>query len=319
MTAEDDQALEALLRWAGRRPMPPPETATAVYQHARQAWLAQVRRRKLVLRGWAWAAGLGAILMAAWGGAHLYPRQVMATIAPGQAAWIRHTFWHPFAGTRAGELFEGDAVQTGAEGATLERGDGTELRMSRNTHVSFDSASTIRLGRGGLYVQTHDVQSNRNLVVSTDLGNVEHLGTQFLVERGNEAMVTAVRDGRVLVHYLNRPAVELQNGEAASVDPHGQLKRWDLSIFDSVWDWSDALATPLPIEGQSLYAVLTSIAQRSGLVLRFSTPAAEAEARGLALHGAPLALQPRDAMPAVLATTTLTGTTVNREILISAR
>ena len=168
-------------------------------------------------------------------------------------------------------------------------------------------------------MQTHDLPRNHNLVVSTDLGSVEHLGTQFLVERGNDAMVAAVRDGRVLMHYPNHPAVELHQGEAASLDPRGQLKRWELSAFDDLWNWTDALAGPLPIDGQSLYAVLASIAQRSGLVLRFSTPEAEAEARGLALHGAPLALEPRDEIAAVLATTTLTGTTVNREILVSAR
>jgi ferric-dicitrate binding protein FerR (iron transport regulator) len=262
---------------------------------------------------------VAAFLIAAWGGAHLYPHQVMATVPAGQAVGIKHTLWHPFAGTRAGELYGGDAVQTGAEGATLQRGDGTELRLSANTRVWFDSPSSVRLGRGSLYVQTRDVQDNRDLIVTTDLGSVEHLGTQYLVERGNDALVVAVREGRVLMHYPQHPAVELRDGQAASVDPRGKLRRWDLSAFDNLWDWTDVLALPLIIDGQSLYGVLTSIAQRSGLALRFSSPSAESAARSLALHGAPLELPPRDALAAVLATTSLSGTTIDREILVSSR
>ena len=65
--------------------------------------------------------------------------------------------------------------------------------------------------------------------------------------------------------------------------------------------------------------MLSRIAQRSGLVLRFSSPEAESGARNLALHGPPLELTPRAALAAVLATTSLTGTTEGREILVAAR
>jgi hypothetical protein len=319
MTDEDDEALESLLRWAGRRPTPPSEVASAVYLHSRRAWLAQVQRRKALQRGYAWAAGVVAFIMASWGALNLYPHQIMATVPPGQAVLITHTLWHSLAGHRVGGLYEGDAVQTAAAGASLRRADGTELSLARDTRISLASASTVRLWRGRLYVQTDGMRRAHDLVVSTDLGSVEHLGTQFMVERETDALLVAVRDGRVALHYPQHQAVELQDGEAASVDPHGDLRRWELSAFDSTWDWADVLATPLVIEGQSLYAVLSRIAQRSGLVLRFSTPSAETEARGLALHGAPLALQPRDALSAVLATTTLSGTTVDRQILVSAR
>ena len=319
MTPEDDEGLQTLLRWAGRRPTPPGEVAAAVYQHSRGVWLAQVQRRKTVRRGFACAAGVVALVMASWGAWNLYPHQVLATAPPAQAVLITHTLWHPLAGRRGGELYVGDAIQTGAIGAVLHRADGSELSMSTNTRLSFGSASTVRLWRGRLYVQTHGLPRTQGLVVSTDLGSVEHLGTQFLVEREVDALLVAVRDGRVAIHCPQHPPVELQDGEAARVDPHGELKRWNLSAFDNIWDSTDVLESPLSIDGQSLYAVLSRIAQRSGLILRFSTPATETEARSLALHGAPLELQPRDALAAVLATTTLSATTVGREIVVSAR
>jgi ferric-dicitrate binding protein FerR (iron transport regulator) len=319
MTAEDDEGLQTLLRWAGRRPTPPDEVAAAVYQHSRRVWQTQVQRRKTVRGGFAWAAGVVALVMASWGAWNLYPHQVIATAPAGQAVLITHTLWHPFAGRRGGELYVGDAIQTGAMGALVHRADGSELSVSLNTRLSLASASTVRLWRGRLYVQTLGVPRTQGLVVSTDLGSVEHLGTQFLVERENDALLVAVRDGRVEIHYPQHQPVELQDGEAARVDPHGDLRRWDLSAFDDIWDWADGLESPLSIDGQSLYAVLRRIAQRSGLALRFATPATETEARSLALHGAPLELQPRDALAAVLATTTLSATTVGREIVVSAR
>jgi ferric-dicitrate binding protein FerR (iron transport regulator) len=319
MTSEDDEALQALLRCAGRRPAPPDEVAAAVYQHSRRAWLAQVQRRKAQHRGYAWAAGLVAFVMASWGAWKLYPHQVLGTVAPGQGIVIVHTRWHPLAGRREGDVYEGDELQTGAAGALLHRADGYELSVSGHARLAFEAASTVRVWRGRLYVQTYRVPRSRNLVVSTELGSIEHLGTQFLVEREADGLLVAVRDGRVAMHYLRHPALELYEGEAARVGPDGKLQRWELSAFDNIWDWADALASPLVINGQSLHAVLSQIAQRAGLALRFSTPAAESDARTLVLHGEPLVLTPRDALAAVLATTTLSGTTVDREILVGAR
>jgi hypothetical protein len=319
MTHEDDEALKILLRWAGRRPTPPAEVADAVYKHTRRAWVAQVQRRKILRRGFSWAAGVVALVLASWGAWKVYPHQIMATVRPGQDVLLTHTLWHPFAGRLDGELYLGDAVQTAAVGALLQRADGNELRLSGNTELSFASAGIVRLGHGRVFVQTHGVPHSQDLVVSTDLGSIEHLGTQFLVERDEDALLVAVRDGRVAVHYPQHQAVELMDGEAARLDPGGELRRWNLGAFDSVWDWADAMAAPLAIDGQSLYDVLSRIAQRSGLVLQFSTPGTESTARSLALHGAPLELSPRDALAAVLATTTLTATTVNRSILVAAR
>ena len=48
MTTEADDAVEALLRRAGRRPPPPDAVAAAVYAQTRRAWEAQVHRRAVV-------------------------------------------------------------------------------------------------------------------------------------------------------------------------------------------------------------------------------------------------------------------------------
>lgn len=319
MTAQTDDALEALLRKAGRRPAPPEAVAAAVYAQTRRAWEVQVQRRTVVRRSYAWAASVLLLLLASWGAWTQYPHEIMAMAPAGQDLLITHTKWHPLAARRGGEIYAGDTMQSGATGALLRRTDGGELRLARKSRLLFASATELRLSQGQLFVQTGAGPRSRDLVVVTDLGSVEHIGTQFLVNRENDALLVAVRDGRVAVHYAQHAATELHGGQAMRVDSGGELRRWDLPAFDGVWDWADALATPLAIDGHSLYAVLDQIAQRAGLTLTFGSPAAEAEARRLALHGAPLELPPHSALDAVLATTTLRGAADGRQILVSAR
>jgi len=319
MTADDDPPLRMLLHRAGRRPPPPEAITAAVYQRTRVAWEAQVRRRQIMHRGYAIAASLVVALLFSRFAWNSYPHQVLARAPVDQELLIAHTIWHPFASRSSGAVYAGDIVQTDSLGASLFRADGSNLRMARDTSLSFATGAELRLLRGRLFVNASDAGRIQKLVVATDFGRVEHLGTQYLVDRGRDALLVAVRDGRVAVHYGRDQAVELQGGEAAHLDSRGELRRWTLAAFDGIWDWADALAAPLPIDGLSLHSVLDSIAHRAGLELRYDTPAAEAESRKLLLHGAPLALQPRQALEAVLATTSLAGKTDGREIIVNPR
>ncbi len=319
MLPNDDPTLQTLLRQAGRRPPPPGWVTAEVYQRTRRAWEAQLRRRQLMRRGYALAAGLVLALLVGRITWDFYPHQVVAAAPNGQAVLITHTAWHPFASRLGGALYAGDSVQTGAAGALLHGPGGTELRIARDTQLLLLSADRLDLKHGRLFVQTGTLASIQHLAVITGLGTVEHLGTRFIVDRERDALVVAVRDGRVALHYGSDQAVELQAGQAAHVDTQGDMRRWMLAAFDETWDWADAMAGPLVVDGQSLYAVLSEIAQRAGLALKFESAEAEVEAQRLSLHGAPLQLQPRFALDAVLATTTLAGNTNGRDIVISAR
>jgi ferric-dicitrate binding protein FerR (iron transport regulator) len=319
MLPNDDPTLQTLLRQAGRRPPPPGWVTAEVYQRTRRAWEAQLRRRQLMRRGYALAAGLVLALLVGRITWNFYPHQVVAAAPEGQPVLITHTAWHPFASRLGGALYAGDSVQTGAASALLHGPGGTELRIARDTQLLLLSADRLDLKHGRLFVQTGTLASIQHLAVITGLGTVEHLGTRFIVDRERDALVVAVRDGRVALHYGFDQAVELQAGQAAHVDTQGGMRRWALAAFDETWDWADAMASPLVVDGQTLYAVLSEIAQRAGLALRFEGAEAEAEAQRLSLHGAPLQLQPRFALDAVLATTTLAGSTNGREIVISTR
>ena len=103
----------------------------------------------------------------------------------------------------------------------------------------------------------------------------------------------------------------------ADVDSSGHVARRELAAFDGAWDWVDALADPLVIDGHSLYEVVSEIARRAGLTIRFLDPASETAGRQLLLRGRALNLPPRSALGAVLATTSLDGTVEGRQIVIA--
>jgi ferric-dicitrate binding protein FerR (iron transport regulator) len=221
--------------------------------------------------------------------------------------------------SRDGELFQGDAVHSGAAGAIVQRVDGSELRLARDSNVLFVSSTELRLQSGQLFVDTHPETGTKALRVLTAFGSVEHLGTQFLVSTDSAQMTVAVRNGQVALRYARHEPVQLRDGQAANLDSHGSLHRSDLTAFDDIWGWADSLAAPLVIEGRSLFAVLSHIAQRSGLELKFANAEAETGAQQLTLHGAPLNLPPRAALDAVLATSSFGGIVEGRQIVVTAR
>jgi hypothetical protein len=319
MTEENKDAVEALLRQAGRRPAPPPQVAAAVYRHTREIWQTEVRKRRWRHTGFALAASIVLEFIAMWGVWLRSPSALLAIVSPNQQVSIERAHWLTRLASHDGQLLQGDSLVSGAAGAVVHLVDGTELRLARTATVVFVSSTELQLRSGQLFVDTHPETGKKLLRVVTAVGTVEHLGTQFLVSTDGAQMSVAVRDGQVALHYAQHQPVRLRDGQAANLDSHGSLRRWDVAAFDDLWGWADSLARPLEIEGQSLYTVLSRIAQRSGLALKFVNIEAETDAHRLTLHGAPLNLPPRAALDAVLATGSFSGNVDGRQIVVTAR
>jgi ferric-dicitrate binding protein FerR (iron transport regulator) len=270
-------------------------------------------------RGFALAASIALAFIAFWSSWMRSPPQLVAIASPGGQLSIERARWVAWVPSRDGKLFQGDVLRSGAAGAVVQRVDGSELRLAHDSNVLFVSSTELQLQSGQLFVDTHPESGTKKLRVLTAFGSVEHLGTQFLVSTDNAQMTVAVRNGQVALHYAQQEPIRLQNGQAANLDSHGSVRRWDLAAFDDIWGWADSLAAPLDIEGRTLFAVLSRIAQRSGLTLKFVNAEAETGAQRLTLHGAPLNLPPRAALDAVLATGSFSGTVEGRQIVVTAR
>jgi ferric-dicitrate binding protein FerR (iron transport regulator) len=206
----------------------------------------------------------------------------------------------------------GDELRTSeSQGITLAQlpHGTTSLRLAAHSRVRWKSADRIELLAGAIYVDTSHggpgaglSQPSRDpLMIEVGDARIEHIGTQFMaVRQGNEVKVQ-VRDGLVRV-TLGNDSRSLARGESAIVPATGTgpIQIGHGSAADPAWQWADALAPRLSIEGRDLLTVLRTLAYQGGLGLRFATPALEAAAGTTTLHGPTLNLPPREAMRALL-------------------
>jgi hypothetical protein len=109
-----------------------------------------------------------------------------------------------------------------------------------------------------------------------------------------------VRDGEVRV-TLGTDSRRLARGESATLRATGAgAIQTGHDAADSSWQWVDALAPRVSIEGRDLLTVLRTLAYQGGLELRFATADLEAAAGSTILHGPALNLPPRETMRALL-------------------
>ena len=319
MTEPRDRIAD-LIRGAGQRPEPSAE----VYERLRlnthahwQAGLRERRRRKfLAIAASVAVLGVGTLLFSL----------LVSRPQPVIVARLIQATDHEVLRARGGAdaldsdlLGVGDELRIpGPQGITLAQlpKGTTSLRLAAGSRARWKSADRIELLAGAIYVDTsHGAPgggltqaAHDPLVIEVGDARIEHIGTQFMaVRRGNEVEVH-VRDGLVRV-TLGSDSRQLARGESANLRATGgpiQVGR-DVTT-EPAWQWADALAPRVPIEGRDLLTVLRTLAYQSGLELRFATPALEAAAAGTTLHGPILNLAPRETMRALLTTAGLNMT-----------
>jgi ferric-dicitrate binding protein FerR (iron transport regulator) len=285
-----------LVRAAGRRPELSPEAFQRMRAATHAQWQVELRsrRRRRVL---AIAAGVAALGLVA----------ILFSLIeiPGKPALVAHvaeTADHQF--LDAGDEFHAPA----ARGVTLTRlpDTSTSLRLAANTHLRWQSTGQVELLAGAIYVDSRRAApgvappAGEPLVIVAGNARIEHLGTQFMVVRRDQDVQVSVRDGLVLV-TLGNESRSLERGETATLlVATGTIRPGRMDGSNSDWEWVEALAPSLAIEGRDLLSVLKALAHECGVEIRFANPGVEAMARATTLHGPALDLPPREAMRALL-------------------
>lgn len=300
--------LAALLRAAGRRPEPPPEIRAHVLAASRIAWrraLALRRRRRIT---WALAASLlvAAGALSLWS---IHPAPTMPPIATldlslgavevfdsGAERWIspKDDARLLTAGTR---LRTGDGAK-----AALRLSDGAVLRIAPGTELIFAQPHRVELLRGTLYAHN---RGTRPVAIATRLGTVVDVGTQFEVHVDGASLRTRVRSGSVRLETKGGVPVFCKAGEQLSLESGRSPAIAPFAPADDYWSWMAPLTNPPSIEGLPLRSFLTWAAEELGRSLRFATPAVEARAEEVRLHGNVDDLTPMQALDIVLAGTSL--------------
>jgi ferric-dicitrate binding protein FerR (iron transport regulator) len=300
-----DRRIAQELRNAGARDAPSAAAMLRVRQAVWREYSALVARRQRRSRRWmVLAASVAVLTLSVVFTAHRSAASVIV-------AHVSRSTGDPVG------LAPGQFVRSGQE-LTLPRGarallvhvSGVELRVDEDSRLTFVDAAHVRLERGALYVDTDSTPHARlaePLIVTTDWGEVRHVGTRFEVRVATRALHVRVRDGAV--HYLppNGQVNLLETGEVLDVMDGRITRSGNLATTDAAWDWTQEIAPPFDIEGRTLIEALDWFAHEGGFSLEFASPAARARASTIVLHGSTRGLRPRDALNMVMAGTAMSG------------
>jgi ferric-dicitrate binding protein FerR (iron transport regulator) len=313
--AADSDRIEQLLRLAGPREAVPPERLRRLRAAAHADWREQtglrMRRRAIV-------ATLGAVGIAA---AVLLAVRVLSpdAVPPPRAARAVATTETVHGAVRVIDaaarrtettlLQVGDRVAAGQGVDTMSGGqialrlvDGTSVRVNGGTRLRLLEGTVLALDEGTIYIDSGGATGAPALEVRTPIGVARDIGTRFEVRLLDEELRVRVRDGRVQLMQSREPH-EAAPGEELTLDGSGTVVRRAVPVFGAEWAWVLAVGRPFDLEGRTLLAFLTWIADENGWQLRFEDAAVERKAGATVLHGSIEGLTPEEALAAVLPST----------------
>jgi len=185
----------------------------------------------------------------------------------------------------AASILTGDTLRTAqAERIALRLEDGAMLRINASTEVRFVEPEEIELLAGTVYVDSGTGISSRSLRIDTQLGEIEHLGTQYEVNLGDDALRVRVREGRVSVR---NDAVETIGvaGEQLELDDSGLTARTPIAADDPAWNWATSLATLPQADEYQLGETLEWVAREQGLTLDYANATSRQRISTQVLYG----------------------------------
>lgn len=316
MTKVNHDNLEDLLRHAPPRPLPPADAADAARAAVREEWRATVgrrRRRSNVMR----YAVAAMVLLGVFATLSLFRTPALPAV---QVASIDKSIGPVYLlGERAelratddlAAIMSGQTIVTGDDaGLSVAWGEGGSLRLDQNTRVEFTDTESVFLSEGRVYFDSRaavigafdEASETPPFGLHTPLGQVQHVGTQYMATVDGDVLVVSVREGEVAIEgtYYDHSAksgeqVTLSGGQRPSV----------LSIAGSggEWDWIATTTPVVDVDGRNLMEFLEWASRELGLQLAFEG-GAQSVAESAILHGS-IDSAPADALRMRLASAAL--------------
>jgi ferric-dicitrate binding protein FerR (iron transport regulator) len=245
MNEEYDDTVAKLVRMAGRRPQMDPERMARVREAVHGEWQRGITRK----RQWRYGLATAAAIAATVAGVLLLRPE--AEIRPRITLVARQ-------------------LETQSNFASHDW-NGATLRLDANTRVIL-AGDTATLERGAIYYSSE--RSTERIRISTPLGDVRDVGTQFEVRLDPGTLRVRVREG----------VVELRGTTAGAgtqlIATATTLTQQPIAVHGDTWSWVERAAPPIALEGQTLGSIVDRIAREKGLRVRWQTAA-----RDVILHG----------------------------------
>jgi hypothetical protein len=315
--AERESQLEGLFAHAEPRLQPPPEHTEEIRRAVLAEWEAIAGRRVWRRRaGFAVAASaLLAVVAYVGGRSPDVSAPVVANVERLQGTAESGT------GSR---LAVGSGVAAGTQVVTrdgqvaLRLSSGGSLRIAARSRVVLVGGDEAQLVAGTLYFDSEERRGGAEFSVTTNLGRVRDVGTQFFVQLDGAAqrLDVGVRDGRVVLARSGESSTAAA-GERLVATRADAVSREPLATFGAEWAWTETLAPPFDIDGRSIGDFLQWFAAQTGRTVVFADATAERLAREDTLRGS-IDLEPLQKLAAVDALTDLSFEVENERVIIRA-
>ncbi len=283
-----DDGLEQLLKKASPRPVPSRQGENAVRQAVKAEWQHVARRRRSQRRVLRYAMA-ATVFLAAFVTFSMFRGPI---VEPVQVASIEKSFGTIYLLGDSAELKEtrdlsdvwsGQTIVTGADaGLALAWAAGGSLRIDESSRVTFTNDRSIYLEVGRIYFDSRpsaliagvSAGGITGFSVTTDHGEVSHVGTQFMTEADSGALVVSVREGRVAIAGIYHEHAA-SPGEQVTFTGRQRPTVLNIAATGQAWGWVARTTPPADVDGKSLKQFLDWACRELGLELVFEGGAGE--------------------------------------------
>ena len=304
-----DDAVEALLEQATPRPSPPGKDEQMIREAIHSEWQAVTGKRRNRNRLTRFAVAATVLL----GVAVSFNMLNGGGVAPVHVATIStsHGSIHVIsAQSQVNDLTDltaitaGQTIQTNSNsGIGLEWDNGGSLRVAANTRIEFVSDDEVYLRSGKIYFDSTPSQllaavsggsKESQFRIRTDQGVVTHLGTQYMTESADGALIVSVREGEVLIDgtYHDERALV---GQRIEISGNARGSITNVPRHGGDWRWIEKVSPVVNTDGRSVDEFLNWVSRETGLVVEYPDEATELTASNTILKGS-VDLAPREAL-----------------------
>lgn len=181
----------------------------------------------------------------------------------------------------------GDELTTGEDAAVaIDWNSASSLRVSSESTVVFESGDRVALVAGSMYFDSkqYGARSSSTIIVDTPLGQVHHVGTQFVATVSGSSVTIAVREGHVAFGD-DSDAIVVKSGQSVLIDNSDEVEFQDIASTDDTWAWASQIAPPLDVDGRSTRDIIEWLSRESGRSVEYRSSAAESFAASDTIRG----------------------------------
>jgi FecR-like protein len=283
---ERERLLRQLFAHAKPRPQPPPDDTEEIRRAVLAEWEAvtgpRIRRNRAALAAVAAAALVAGVVYV--GGRDPGPGAPVPLIASAERVQGIVTTADGARVSVGSGMVAGVQIESGAGQLGLRLASGGSLRIAPQSRVVLVSGDEAELLAGTIYFDSEQRRPSE-FVVTTQLGEIRDVGTQFLVRLDDERLAVGVREGRVtLTRGAEADSAGVGEGLVAS-QAGNDVRRDSIETFGADWEWAERLAPPFDINGRTFGEFIAWFEAQTGRTVVFADAALERETRAAVQKG----------------------------------